>query len=121
MARNPKIERFGRVSIDRDAMARTLRERREAQGLTIRQLAAKSGVGATTVHSLEQGGSGVNLETFLRVLAALDLLPHHVLRIDDAETLPPATEVEAKIATLLRQGHFADVLRLLAEHMDSNS
>jgi transcriptional regulator with XRE-family HTH domain len=113
------IEQFGRVTIDREQMASLFRERREVFGLTIRELAAKAGVGATTVHSLEQGNSGVNLETFLRVLAALELLPQHVLKIDETDIAPPPTEREALVARLLREGDHAALLRLLAEQLDS--
>lgn len=113
-----RIEHFGRVTIDREQMARLFRERRDAFGLTIRELAAKAGVGATTVHSLEQGNSGVNLETFLRVLAALELLPHHVLIIDDIDNPPPPTEHEARVARLLREGDHAGLLRILANQLE---
>ena len=113
-----RIENFGRVTIDREQMARLFRERRETFGLTIRELAAKAGVGATTVHSLEQGMSGVNLETFLRVLAALELLPHHVLKIDETDIPPPPTEQEALVAKLLREGNLAELLRLLAKELE---
>ena len=102
-------------------MARLFRERREAFSLTIRQLAAKAGVGATTVHSLEQGNSGVNLETFLRVLAALELLPQHVLKIDEMDIPPPPTEQEALVARLMREGDHAGLLRHLAAHIEGST
>lgn len=93
-----KIVRYGRISIDASKLREQIAERRSAIGMSLREVADKAGVSASTVHKLEKGDHRVQLDCFLQVLAVLDLLPENVFEIDGEAKAPPPTSIEKKIA-----------------------
>jgi transcriptional regulator with XRE-family HTH domain len=97
-----------------------IRDRRASQGLSLRELADKSGVASSTIHNLEQGSYKLQLDKFLAILGALDLTPNEVLEIDQRIEVPPLTEHEALVAKLLRGGNYAELLRLLARKLEGS-
>lgn len=66
------LERFGK----------RLRIARKLRSLTLEQLAALSDVSIATIRSLEDGGDGVSLGNFLKVMKGLDLLDHFETVLD---------------------------------------
>jgi HTH-type transcriptional regulator/antitoxin HipB len=66
-----------------DAVARAVREERDAHGLTQAQLAEKAGVGRRFIVDLEAGHQRAELAKVLDVLDALDI---------HAAVLPPAVK-----------------------------
>lgn len=106
---------FGRTRLDPERLARTVRERRESMGLSLRELAEQSGVASSTIHNLEGGSYKLQLDKFLSILAALDLAPTDVLEIDSHRADPPLTDAEKEVSSLLKQGAPAsEILRKLA-------
>jgi transcriptional regulator with XRE-family HTH domain len=113
-----KAVQYGRTRLDPERIASVIRERRAALGISLRDLADKSGVASSTIHNLEQGSYKLQLDKFLAILGALDLVPQEVLEIDQRIESPPLTEQEANVARLLRAGDHAALLRLVAEQLD---
>src|ERR1043166_6536747 len=98
MKRKPEsVAKYGRVSIDPSNLQRQVAERRSALGLSLRDVAQKAGVSPTTVSKLEKGDFRVQLDSFLRVLSVLELLPENVIKTDGKSTLPQPTSIEKKI------------------------
>jgi len=111
--------RFGRVRFTPTALGDKLRERRQAQGMSLRDVAEKSGVASSTIHSVEQGNYHVQLDRFLLILAALDLVPSEVLIEDRAENHPPPTPKERAVAELISsETDTPTLLRKLADILD---
>jgi transcriptional regulator with XRE-family HTH domain len=113
-----KAVQYGRTRLDPERIASVIRERRASLGISLRELADKSGVASSTIHNLEQGSYKLQLDKFLAILGALDLVPQEVLEIDQRIESPPLTEQEAHVARLLRTGDHAALLRLVAEQLD---
>jgi transcriptional regulator with XRE-family HTH domain len=113
-----KAIQYGRTRLNPDRIATVIRDRRAAHGMSLRELADKSGVASSTIHNLEQGSYKLQLDKFLAILGALDLAPQEVLEIDQRIDTPPLTEQEALVAKLLREGNHAELLRLLAKQLE---
>ena len=60
--------------------ARLLRERRESPGLSMNEVARRTGLAQQTVSFIERGMRMPTLDTLLRIAAALDLDLWEVLR-----------------------------------------
>ena len=61
------------------ALGETLRERREAIGLSQEELGHLAGLHRTYVGSLERGERNATLKCIVRICAALQLSPHQLL------------------------------------------
>lgn len=59
--------------LDTIALGLRLRRRRKELGLTLAQLAKRSDIGTSTIHSIERGRTAPRLDTLLRLSAALDM------------------------------------------------
>lgn len=59
---------------------------RKLQGLTAEQVAQRANITRTTLRSLENGGLGVSLETYLAVLSALGILRDALTALDPYES-----------------------------------
>ncbi|APE33973.1 transcriptional regulator [Nocardia mangyaensis] len=59
---------------------------RKLQGLTAEQVAQRANITRTTLRSVENGGLGVTMETYLSVLHALGILRDAVNAIDPYES-----------------------------------
>lgn len=66
--------------------------------MSFQAVADKADVSPSTVHKLEHGDHRVQLDSFLKVLSVLDLLPENVFEIDGEAKAPPPTSIEKKIA-----------------------
>lgn len=69
------------VSLEIGTRVRTLRE---AMGLSLRDLAVRSGVGAATLSQVERGESSPTLAVAARIAAGLELSLSQLLRIDES-------------------------------------
>jgi len=101
-------------------MARALKNRRLKLGISQRELAERAGVGTTTVFNLEQGSCKVQLDIFLQVLAALDMIPQQVLEIDGDITAVTPTSFELKPIELVRLRKISDLLVHIASIFDQD-
>lgn len=117
-SQKPKKLKLKRITLEPGQWALTLRRARQAQGLTIRQLADASSVSSSTIHRMEQGFYQVQLDKLLMIMDALDLVPTDVLLIDGLITQPPLSDLERQLSDLIRSDDIAGALRLLANHLD---
>lgn len=109
-----QILKFGRTNVDVEHMADVLRTRRIKLGLSQRDLAERSSVSTTTIFNLEQGTCKVQLDIFLQVLAALDLIPQQVLHIDSNITAVTPTVKELELLEAIRTRDFPRLLNHIA-------
>jgi transcriptional regulator with XRE-family HTH domain len=106
---------FGRVTVDPKRLKSVLSNQRARLGLTHRAVAEIAGVAPATVYNLEQGNYRIQLDKFLAVLAALELLPEHVLEIDSKHIEPPASRLETDVREILENYSVEDALVRLGE------
>ena len=71
-------------------MAYQIRACRAADGLTLKQLAARSGVAASTIHKVESQQMVPTVAVLLKIAKGLGRRPQQFLR--DEPTSPPAVE-----------------------------
>lgn len=112
--------RFGRTTVDLDHMGQVLTARRQKLGLSQRELAEKADVAPTTIHNLEHGSCKVQLDKFLQVLAALDLIPQQILEIDEVVSSPAPTKFESEMIELIRSRNTAKLLFRIAELLEDS-
>jgi len=72
------------MSITATQLGQTVRETREARGLSRREVTEQAGIGKTALYDLEHGNPGVRWNTLVAVLDLLDL------HLDLTESAVPA-------------------------------
>jgi len=107
-----------RVTLDGERLSQNLLRRRKELGWSLRELADRSGFSTSAVHALEQGNTRVQLDTFVAVLDALDLLPSDVLVVDDSTPPKERPLVVQRLEEIARLEDPAEVLRRLAVLLD---
>ena len=112
--KSDQILTFGRTKVDLKHMADVLKFRRTKLGMSQRDLADRSAVSTTTIFNMEQGTCKVQLDIFLQVLAALDLIPQQVLYIDSKITEVAPTENELELLDAIRTRDFPRLLTHIA-------
>lgn len=105
---------FGNLTIDPERMRSVLVEQRTRLGLSHRALAELAGVAPTTVHNLEQGNHRVQLDNFLAVLGALQLVPNQIIEVDGAAEAMPSSALEDELREIASLNNPDEVLRRLA-------
>jgi len=105
---------FGNLTVDPDRMRCVLIEQRNRLGLSHRALADLAGVAPTTVHNLEQGNHKVQLDKFLAVLGALQLVPNQIIEVDGAAEAVPSSALEDELREIASLSNPDEVLRRLA-------
>ena len=73
----------GTVTIDPGAVGERIKALREGMDLSLRDLAARSGVGATTLSQVERGESSPTLAVATRIAEGLELSLSQLLRLDE--------------------------------------
>lgn len=75
-------------------MASQIRSCRSAAGLTLQQLATRSGVAASTIHKVEGRQMVPTVAVLLKIARGLGCRPEELIRdgLDDAASAPPAAE-----------------------------
>lgn len=83
-----------------DSLATKLRQTREYRGLSLSELARRSGIGKGTVSELENGLRGARLDTLFALSTALQV-PLGALLPNSADELPTAISGTSVTATLI--------------------
>ena len=86
----------------REAVGTALRRRRQAQGRTLREVAAAAGVSLTYLSEVERGRKEASSEVLEAVCAALDVVLAELL-FEVAEALAVAEAKEAELPFLARE------------------
>jgi transcriptional regulator with XRE-family HTH domain len=81
--------------------------------MSLRQVAAKANVALGTVQGFEKGDYTLRLDTFLKLLAAVDLLPTAVLNMDGETAAPEALTLDQELRRLSSNKN-AQLLQALA-------
>jgi len=105
---------FGRVSIVPEEFGRVISDRRKHLKLSLRDVADRAGVALGTVQNAERGDIKMGLDNLLRILAALNLLPENILRVDD-QLVPTASPLEGRLTDLASNAESETFLRNLAD------
>lgn len=96
-----------------------LRRVREARGLSLQELADRSGVTKAAIWRLEQGQNAPRTETLDRLASALevasDYLAGHTSETGDNYALDRLTESERALVLALREHRPGDALKLIGE------
>ncbi len=86
-----------------------IRALREAGGLSLRDLATRTGVSAPMLSQVERGETSPTLHVAARIAAGLDLSLSQLLRLDEGGTVTIVRSDDAKV-TRTRAGHRTEVL-----------
>jgi transcriptional regulator with XRE-family HTH domain len=71
------------AAVDPGAVGERIKALREGMGLSLRDLAGRSGVGATTLSQVERGESSPTLSVATRIAEGLELSLSQLLRLDE--------------------------------------
>jgi transcriptional regulator with XRE-family HTH domain len=83
---------------------------REASGLSLRDLAARSGVSAPMLSQVERGETSPTLTVAARIAAGLDLRLSQLLRLDEGGTVTVVHPSQRQRGGNTRRGHRFEVL-----------
>jgi transcriptional regulator with XRE-family HTH domain len=95
-----------RVETELAQIAPRLRQLRQRKGITLQELATKTGISKSTLSRLESGQRKPSLELLLPVVAALGIALDEIVtspRIDDPRVLLKSTRTDGRILTPLSQ------------------
>jgi XRE family transcriptional regulator, regulator of sulfur utilization len=93
---------------DVPAIGERVRALREAMGLSLRDLAARSGVSAPMLSQVERGGTSPTLAIATRIAAGLELTLSQLLRLDEGGQVAVVRAGEGR--TRSRRGHRTEEL-----------
>ena len=96
------------VQIRPDGVASRVRALREGMGLSLRDLAARSGVSAPMLSQVERGETSPTLTVAAKIADGLELTLSQLLRLDEAEHVVVTRAGERRRAT--RRGHSVEEL-----------
>lgn len=91
-----------------DAVGARVRALRESMGLSLRDLAQRSGVSAPMLSQVERGEASPTLAVATRIAAGLDLTLSQLLRLDESRHLVITRRGEGR--TRRRRGHVVEEL-----------
>jgi transcriptional regulator with XRE-family HTH domain len=92
------------------AVGHRVRALREAMGLSLRDLAERSGVSAPMLSQVERGETSPTLHVAARIAAGLDLRLSQLLRLDEAGGLTIVRKRERRRGGNGRHGHTYEIL-----------
>ena len=75
-------------------MAAQIRSYRTTEGLTLQELASRSGLAASTIHKVESQQMVPTVSVLLKIARGLDRRPEELIR-DSTSPMPPAAEPDA--------------------------
>lgn len=87
-----------------------VRALREHMGLSLRDVAERSGVSATTLSQVERGETSPTLQVAARIAAGLDLRLSQLLRLDEGGTVTIVRREERRRGGAPRGGHSVEIL-----------
>ena len=100
----------GETVVDTPAVGIRIRALREAMGLSLRDLAERSGVSAPMLSQVERGETSPTLHVASRIAAGLELRLSQLLRLDESGTVTIVRAGERRRSGSDRQGHRVEVL-----------
>jgi len=83
---------------------------REAEGLSLRDLAERSGVSAPMLSQVERGETSPTLQVAARIAAGLELRLSQLLRLDESGAVSVVREHERRRGGSRRAGHAYEIL-----------
>src|SRR5918996_1065437 len=95
--------------VDTPAVGPRIRALREAMGLSLRDLAQRSGVSAPMLSQVERGETSLTLAVAARIAAGLDLTLSQLLRLDEGGTVTVVRAAE-RAGGARSRGHSYEVL-----------
>ena len=98
------------VVADQIALGPRVRALRRATGLTLRDLAERSGVSAPMLSQVERGETSPTLSVAQRIAAGLELSLSQLLRLDEGEGVTVVRAAERGAGAARSNGHSYDVL-----------
>lgn len=87
-----------------------VRALRDNMGLSLRDLAERSGVSATTLSQVERDESSPTLQVAARIAAGLDLKLSQLLRLDEGGSVTVVRADERRRGGSPRRGHVVEIL-----------
>lgn len=87
-----------------------VRALREASGLSLRDLAARSGVSAPMLSQVERGETSPTLAVAARIAAGLDLRLSQLLRLDEGGAVVVTRAVDRRMGGARKRGHSFEVM-----------
>ncbi len=97
-------------SYDPTAIGPRVRALREAMGLSLRELALRSGVSAPMLSQVERGETSPTLHVAARIAAGLELRLSQLLRLDESGSVTVVRRGERRAAGNPRRGHTTEIL-----------
>jgi transcriptional regulator with XRE-family HTH domain len=95
---------------DPTAVGPRVRALREAMGLSLRELALRSGVSSAMLSQVERGETSPTLQVASRIAAGLELRLSQLLRLDESDSVTIVRSNERRVGGNSRRGHRAEVL-----------
>lgn len=96
--------------LDPDAFGARLKALRESSGLSLRDLAARSGVSAPMLSQVERGETSPTLTVAARIAAGLELRLSQLLRLDEGGSVTIVRPSQRRRGGNARRGHRVEVL-----------
>jgi transcriptional regulator with XRE-family HTH domain len=98
------------VAADQINLGRRVRALRGASGLTLRDLAERTGVSAPMLSQVERGETSPTLAVAQRIATGLDLSLSQLLRLDEGEGVTVVRAADRRAGAARSNGHSYDVL-----------
>lgn len=119
MSRKIKKSQMAKSQFDPQHLASLLRTKREAEGMSMRELARRVGAATTTIQRLERNSDEktVQLDTLVKILDELGIA---VAEIVPAIERHQAPSLEKAIEGEFRAGRGPEMLRILATCLESS-
>lgn len=102
------------AAMDKKDIGRRVQTLRKRRGLTMRELADKTGLSQGQVSRLENGRQGFRSATLMRVAKALDVQPYR-LYLPEAEDEPGGAPLPVALGGALRQPDFVALIESVAK------
>jgi XRE family transcriptional regulator, regulator of sulfur utilization len=108
--RGQRGEHGGGDPLDPAVIGARVKALRESAGLTLRDLAERSGVSAPMLSQVERGETSPTLTVASRIAAGLDLRLSQLLRLDEQSTVTVVRAAQRRRGGNSRRGHRFEVL-----------
>src|SRR5271170_7761583 len=109
-SRKPAGESAAPDPLDPAVIGVRVRALRESMGLSLRDLALRSGVSAPMLSQVERGETSPTLAVAARIAAGLDLRLSQLLRLDEESTVTVVRAGQRRRGGNSRRGHRFEVL-----------
>ncbi|MCK9248790.1 MAG: XRE family transcriptional regulator [Solirubrobacteraceae bacterium] len=110
MAADPTTAPVAPADRDRIEIGPRVRALREQMGLSLRDVAERCGVSATTLSQVERGETSPTLQVAARIAAGLDLRLSQLLRLDEGGSVTVVRAGERRRGGASRRGHAVEIL-----------